>query len=250
MKSLVCRYWVVGLFLTVGLQELACQKSLTHQNLWWAGYYNTLVFNDRWYLFTEFENRRFFEPSVQHQAFVRSHMHRVFSNGWDVSAGLAYFGTWPDNPEAENSIAVPEFRQHLEAIQRHNMGRISVDHRYRLESRFFRNVNADRSELEPGYTFGAFRFRYRLQFVVPLWTLKNERPLVFKVNDELHINIGEKIRYNVFDQNRFYLGLGHSILPNVFVEIGYLRWFQQRITGVDFFTRNIIRLSVFHRIEV
>ncbi len=248
MQRMIFRFGAIGLLLLAISTGLAGQKSFTYQNLWWGGYYNTLVFNDRWYLFTEIENRRFMDPSVQHQGFVRAHLHRVLGNGWDVSAGLAYFGTWPDNPEGDNRLAVPEFRQHVEAIQKHNMRRVSIDHRYRFESRFFHNVNADRSELEPGYAFGAFRFRYRLQFVVPLWTLKNERPLVLKVNDELLINIGEKIRYNVFDQNRLYVGLGHSIFPDLFVEVGYLRWFQQRVTGTDYYSRNIVRLSLFHRI--
>ena len=60
--------------------------------------------------------------------------------------------------------------------------------------------------------FYANRFRYRLQASVPLNKPEISAGAFFAVvNDEIWVNFGKEIRFNVFDQNRAYAGFGYQI---------------------------------------
>ena len=70
------------------------------------------------------------------------------------------------------------------------------------------------------------------------------------INDEIMFNAGKNIIYNTFDQNRIYSALQVGFNDNLAIELGYLKSFQQRVNGIDYFNRNIIRLSIFHKINL
>jgi hypothetical protein len=77
---------------------------------------------------------------------------------------------------------------------------------------------------------------------------ERKHPLKLKISNEILLNAGSKVVRNTFDQNRFYTGVNYAITKNISVECGYLNWFQQRPTGDQFYNRNILRLSLFHKI--
>jgi hypothetical protein len=64
------------------------------------------------------------------------------------------------------------------------------------------------------------------------------------------INAGEKIIKNTFDQNRVYAAIQYGINQNIAIEFGYLNSFQQRASGIDYFNRDIIRFSIFHKMNL
>lgn len=64
------------------------------------------------------------------------------------------------------------------------------------------------------------------------------------------INAGQKIVYNTFDQNRIYAGLQYGFNKNITFELGYLNSFQQRAGGVDYYDRDIIRFTLYHKINL
>ncbi len=115
-----------------------------------------------------------------------------------------------------------------------------------MEERFFRN--ADKNGLLPGTTF-FWRFRYRLQGEYSFWKKENQY-LKAIVYDELLINAGENIVKNTFDQNRIYGALQYDVNENITLELGYLNCFQQRASGVDYFDRDIIRFTFYHKINL
>ena len=244
--------WIL-LLVTVWLFSGAVQaqetKQITNQNLIWYGYFNTLNFSEKFFLTTEFQERHFVLPFAQSQFLIRPHLHRKLNDGWDVALGMCVF--WQNtNDPYKTSITVPELRPHLEFNQKQKLKRINIEHRYKLESRFFHNTNAARTDLEDGYFFGNFRFRYRLQLVIPLIRYNNEGSLKLKISDELLINAGHSIVLNTFDQNRFYAGINSDITKNISFEIGYLNWFQKRVTDADYYNRHILRFTLSHRINL
>ncbi len=139
---------------------------------------------------------------------------------------------------------VPELRPHVELAYRQRLKRINIDQRYRMEARFFHQTNAARTELEDGYAFNNFRFRWRIQGAVPLWKIDNKRSLRVRVSNELHVNLGRKIQINVFDQNRIYGGFSVDFLPNLSFDVGYMNWFQQKPDG-NFLTETYFGLPPF-----
>lgn len=238
------------LFLLVVTNSVFAQKEITKQSLVWYSLFTTLEFNERWYFQNEIQERHFINPTAQHQFILRSHTHRLLGKtGWEASIGGCVFFQKPNDPNAAIKLTVPEVRPHLEFAYKQKLDKISFDHRFRVEARFFHNVNESRTELEDGFEHSNYRFRYKLQATIPLFKMDENRVLKFKVYDELFINAGNKILTNVFDQNRVYAGLNYDILKNLSFEVGYLNWFQQKTDG-DFFDRDILRFTVFHKLNL
>jgi hypothetical protein len=238
------------LFLLVVTNSVFAQKEITKQSLVWYGLFTTLEFNERWYFQNEIQERHFINPTAQHQFIVRSHMHRILGKtGWEASISACFFFQNPNDPNAAVKLTVPEVRPHLEFVYKQKLDKITFDHRFRAEVRFFNNFNESRTELEDGFEYSNYRFRYKLQATIPLFKMDENRALKFKVSDELFINAGNKIVTNVFDQNRVYAGLNYDILNNLSFEVGYLNWFQQKPDGF-FFDRDILRFTVFHTLNL
>ena len=223
------------------------QKNIINQSLVWYSYFQTLQFNDELSLHSEIVERRFTNPDVQHQFLIRTHLHRQLGkSGWEGSVGMCLFFQNPNNPEAAVKLTVPELRPHIQMTYKQLLKNITLEHRYRLEARFFHNTNLPKTELEDGYDFGNLRFRYRLQATIPIVKLGIDKALKLKVADEIYANIGSKIGINVFDQNRIYIGANVDVLANVAVEIGYMNWFQEKVDAT-FYNRNILQFSVYHK---
>lgn len=121
-----------------------------------------------------------------------------------------------------------------------------MNNRFQVEERFFHNANDE--GLQPGTTFN-WRFRYRLQGEYNFWKKENQY-LKAIVHDEIMINAGKNIVNNTFDQNRIYAALQYGVNKNIALELGYLKSFQQRASGVDYFNRDIIRFAFFHKINL
>ena len=63
-------------------------------------------------------------------------------------------------------------------------------------------------------------------------------------------NFGKKIIKNTFDQNRIYAAIHYGLNSNLAFELGYLNSFQRRANGIDYFNRDIIRFSIFHKFKI
>jgi hypothetical protein len=237
------------LFLLVVTNSVFAQKETKKQSLLWYSMFSTFEFSDKWYFQNEIQQRHFVNPTAQHQFIVRSHIHRILGNtGWETSFGACVFFQNPNDPNATVKLTVPEVRPHLEFAYKQKLDKVIFDHRFRGEARFFHNVNTTGTELEDGYEYANYRFRYKVQATIPLFKIVENRALKFKIYDELFINAGSQIVTNVFDQNRVYAGLNYDVFKNLSFEVGYLNWFQQKPDG-HFFNRKILRFTVFHKLN-
>ncbi|MFZ1688112.1 MAG: DUF2490 domain-containing protein [Flavobacteriales bacterium] len=225
-------------------------KTKTNQQLVWFVYNNTLTFSPKWALATDIQERRFINPSAQHQFLVRTKVQYTLGQGWDVGLGGCIFWQSPNDPNSTSDLVVPELRPHLEVSQKQKVRFFKINHRYKAEARFFHHVQ--NGELRDGYSFRNFRFRYRLGIDVPLLKSADKKldRLTLRVNDEIHLNAGEQVVMNTFDQNRIYAGISYSATPDLSIEVGYLNWFQEQPSGDDYFNRNIFRLAINHKISL
>lgn len=221
-------------------------KEVTHQQLVWFSYSVALTFNNRWSLITEVQERRFINPDRHHQFLARTQARYALGRNWEAELGFTYFLQSPNDPKATERLAVPELRPHIQLSYAQPLGRVSISHRYRAEKRFFRNTS--NGELAPGYNTN-YRFRYKLGVAYRL-TYLNDRPLKLEVSDEIHLNTGDKILYNRFDQNRIYAGLSYAVSEKLEVSVGYLNWYQQRDAGNQFYNRHIVQLAISHNIDL
>jgi hypothetical protein len=233
------------------VQPVWSQKSITNQDLIWYGMSTTLKLNNKWYFQNEISERHFINPIRQHQLVLRGHVHRILGNsGWEGSAGMCLFLQNPNDPNSTIQLTIPELRPHVEMAMKQKLSGFSIDHRYRVEARFFHNTNSNSTELEDDYRFGNYRFRYRVQVAIPIFKIREKQFFKVKFGEEIFINAGSNIIYNPFDQNRLNAGISVDCFPNVTFDVDYLNWFQQRSSGDDYFNRDILRFTLFHTISL
>ncbi|MCK7591745.1 DUF2490 domain-containing protein [Subsaxibacter sp. CAU 1640] len=216
------------------------QKNVDHQNLLWTRYALKLKINDSWSVSQEIEERTYWFPWRQHQFVTRTMGRYNFKNGFGVGAGFAYFRqSLPQDPEVNVNYTQPELRSEFELTYTHSLSeKLSMNHRYWNELRYFKEEGQD-------YEYGNMRLRYRLEL-----QYKHSASLTFRAFDEIFINLGENIVNNTFDQNRYGASIQYMPIKNFGLELGYINWFQQRPSGVDFYNRNIVRVTVHHTIDV
>ena len=232
--------------LTSTIATAQTKKNINNQNLLWTRYYNQFELNPKWSIHSEFDNRVFLDSIVQNLFVVRVQGRRKISEQVELGAGLVYFSVATQDPEVNLGFNIPEYRSQQDVTWKINWNKIELNQRFQIEERFFQN--SDWQGLTSGTTF-FWRFRYRLQGEYTFW--KNEKQFLKAiVYDEIMINAGKNVVYNTFDQNRIYASLQYGISSSVALELGYMNSFQQRATRVDYFDRNIIRLSVFHKLKI
>ncbi len=222
------------------------KKNVDHQSILWTRYYNQLTLNHKWTIHTEFDNRIFIKPVEENLFVFRTQGKYKINEQLEIGAGFAYFAVATQIPEITNDFKIPEYRIQQDITLKNSIGKFILNQRLQIEERFIHKAN--KLELLHGTTF-SFRFRYRIQADCTLWKKEN---LYLKAlfSDEIMINAGKEIIKNTFDQNRIYAALQYGINKNIAFEIGYLKSFQQRSSGTDYFDRDIIRLSIFHKIKL
>lgn len=234
------------LFLTCSFLYAQTEKNIDHQSLLWTRYYNLLTINEKWSLHSEFDNRIFLNPVEENLYEFRVQGRYKIEDNFEVGTGFAYFSVATQVPEITTDFNVPEYRGQQDIIWKQDIGKITLLQRFQIEERFFHNINNE--GLLPGTTF-YWRFRYRLQGEYSFWKKENQF-LKAILSDELMINRGKNVVKNTFDQNRIYAALQYGINKNITLELGYLNSFQQRASGFDYFNRDIIRFTFFHKINL
>ncbi|MEY3498577.1 MAG: hypothetical protein RL308_246 [Bacteroidota bacterium] len=222
------------------------KKSIDNQSLLWTRYYNQLELNAKWSIHSEFDNRIFLSPLVQNLFVLRVQGRYKVLEQIELGAGFTYFSVATQDPDIDSKFNKPEYRIQQDATLKQNLGKINLNQRFQVEERFFQNF--DNEGLTSGSTF-FWRFRYRIQGDYNFWQ-KKKQFLKAIISDEIMINAGKKAVTNTFDQNRIYAGLQYGINSTFALELGYMSSFQQRSTGVDYFNRNIIRLSIYHKLKI
>lgn len=237
---------IIFFFFVSFVCQAQSEKKIDHQNILWTRYYNQLLLSEKWSLHSEFDNRLFLKPTQENLYVIRIQGRYKINDHLEAGAGFAYFSVDTQLPEINPDYNTPEYRVQQDLTWKETIGKFGINQRFQLEERFIQNANKE--ELLPGTTF-FWRFRYRLQADYIFW--KKEKQLLKAVaSDEIMFNFGKKIIKNTFDQNRIYAALHYGLNSNVAFEVGYLNSFQRRSNGIDYFNRDIIRITIFHKIKI
>ena len=240
---------VLKLLLLAGLISplLSAQslKKTDQQTLTWIRYYNILPVTEKWAIHSEIDNRSFLNPVHENLFVLRIQGRYRIHKNLDLGGGFAYFNVNTQDPHTDPDYSVPEYRIQQDATFVNEIAKITFHNRFQLEERFIQKAN--KTELLDDFSF-AYRFRYRLQATFDLWK-KEKQSLKGTISDEVMFNFGKDNKRNTFDQNRVYAALRYQFDPNIGLEVGYLKSFQRRSSGIDFYDRDIIRFTVYHRIN-
>lgn len=221
------------------------QKNIDQQTLTWIRYYNIFPLSEKWAIHSEFDNRSFVNPVHENLFVIRSQVRYRPNKIMDFGGGFAYFHVNTQNEKTDPDFSVPEYRAQQDLTFINDIAKITFHNRFQIEERFIQKADKDRLLNE--FSF-AFRFRYRLQSMFTIWE-KEKRSIKGTISNEILFNKGKDNRNNTFDQNRFYVAMRYHFNPNIGLELGYLKSFQRRSSGVDFYDRDIIRCTFYHRIN-
>lgn len=236
MRTLFCFCWALFTF----TPNLYAQKEISYQRLVWGRYYLRVKLNDKWTIHQEMEGRQYATPWRFHHFINRTQLGYTFNSAWNANLGLVYsLQSQPQDPNIRAYKNVAELRPQVEVGNKQKLGeRWQLGQRYRFDVRFFEQ--ADHS-----FKFTNARFRYQAELQYKL-----TEQIAFKAFDEVHLNIGKSILYNVFDQNRCGVSAQWTANKYLGIEMGYVNWFQQRPSGEDFYNRDIWRLTIHHSIHL
>jgi hypothetical protein len=181
----------------------------------WLMYFGNHKLSDRIGIHAEIQLRRNEWFSASQQLLLRTGLDYYTKGGNRFTVGYAYVETHPygDFPVAN---AFPEHRIWQQFLTSQTIGKVKLSHRYRLEQRMI--GNASTGEIKNGRYEN--RFRYMAKATVNLTS--GDHALFLAAYDEVFVNFGREVAYNIFDQNRLYGAIGITLSPHVKLELGYL----------------------------
>jgi hypothetical protein len=173
------------------------QKSIEYNNQQWLHYYNQSKITEKWTFLGDFGYRWKNNFSEKTQYIVRIGAGFQLNSTISLNAGIAYLGTYKGD-----EIYRTELRPYQDLVVKNKYLKATIEHRIRAEQRFFKTKSTGADNFN-------FRFRYRWMTTIPVITFNAENPykkLSINIGDEIFINAGKEIVYNVFDQNRLLIG--------------------------------------------
>ena len=201
----------------------------------WVGANSTLRLTDRWSLFAQGEVRHWKLASDLNEILLRGAVHYDFSPRVMGGLGYVYVDFSPFEEGANGGRDLTENRLYQQLALKQSWARATLEHRIRLEQRWFDKSGVD--DYKPGTTDYSNRGRYRLQVVIPVNHESLQSGTYFiNLNNETFLNIGEEEK--VFDQNRLAMGGGHQFTPYTNLQLGLL-WQARR-------SDNFFRLQLYY----
>jgi Protein of unknown function (DUF2490) len=224
----------------------ATEKTIHTREQLWFGYFNQTRITNKVGLWMDVHYRltdNFVERPFQF--IIRPALNFYIKDNLRLQTGYAYVAHYP----AEGlETTRPEHRAWQQIWWNQKYKGLTTLQWLRLEERFNRKIAND--ELQPGYNFN-YRLRYNFSFFIPLKgkELVAKTPFIALI-DEVFINFGERIVYNTFEQNRFFIGIGYQITSHMNVQTGYMNIFQQEASGNSYWSTHAIRLFLFQTLDL
>jgi hypothetical protein len=179
-----------------------------------GGWYLTnakFVLSEKWSAWTEVQTRawRITDRFYYHE--LKGGFSYQINPSANALMGFGQYGTY-DNTENFKSPVTHEFRMWEQMTLTNNIGRLKLEHRYRIEQRFFGENYRN-------------RFRYRLNGLIPLnhKTISNGT-FYLSVYDEIFLNN----RAPHFERNRIFGGAGYQFNKVATFQAGYLNQYDYR----------------------
>jgi hypothetical protein len=186
----------------------------------WLMYFGDHPVSDRWGIHLEAQFRRTNGGLAPQQLLLRPAVNFTVNPHLILTGGYGYVRTsrYGDFPAA---AAFPEHRFFEQALIKHKLGRVGVQHRLREEQRLVGSIPAPAFDVESWETRNRFRYMLRGDIPLPFGNPRNRRWGI-GLYDEVFYQFGENRGARYFDQNRAYGALTYKLTPTNRLEFGYL----------------------------
>jgi hypothetical protein len=194
----------------------------------------------KWGLHLEGQYRRHDIITQWQQLLLRPAVNYEVNPNLMLTAGYAFVKTHRYG-EYPVLAAFPEHRIWQQALVKHGMGKWGLSHRYRLEQRY---LGETRPQSGGGTELLRWRyenrFRYMFRVMRPL-----KGPWGIALYDEFFLNFGHNVAANIFDQNRAYAAITHSLWKATRLEVGYLNQIVQQRNGRIFENNHTLQIAIY-----
>lgn len=216
--------------------------STTNYNAWYS-YFGDHPVSKRWEVHLEGQWRRHDLGPKWQQLLLRPGVNFELNPNVILTAGYGFVDTFQygDYPVP---YRFPEHRLFQQALLKHKVGKLDLQHRYRLEQRFF-GVRSDSAIDIIDDSRHENRFRHLTRVNIPLTQDKKYYIATF---DEFFINFGKNVAANIFDQNRAYVAMGLPVARGTKIEIGYMLQIIQQRNGRVFEYNHTLQVNLFSNI--
>jgi hypothetical protein len=169
-----------------------------------------------------------------------------FSVNKHLSVLQGYVYSWnPIYGKQPASYVNNEHRIFEQVVYKHQIGRLNISHRGRLEQRFVEvHQNNNGEVIDKGYDLFLNRVRYRLMINIPLNHAKMDPKTIYaSFYDEAFLEFGSNVIYHKPDQNRLFTGLGYQVNKQFGIQGGFFYQTLIKLSGVK--QENNIGFQVF-----
>jgi hypothetical protein len=196
----------------------------------WSVLSGKYTFNKHWNLYAEGQVR---SQQTIHDFYYHEYKGGVgynFKNNGSILLAAGHYTTYQPEGEFTNPN-VTEFRLWEQFVLNNNIGRVKIEHRYRIEQRF----------ISSGYRN---RFRYRINALLPFGHTKIENHTLYaSVFNEIFVSNETPF----FEQNRAFAGLGYQFDEHVTVLGGFINRFDNTVNGTQI-SKNFLQMNLFFTI--
>lgn len=220
------------------------EKDVSYGNQQWIQYYNEIRLTENWSWLTDGGFRWSDGLSNSSQYIVRTGAGYTINPDFSISAGVAQLGFYTDN-----ELNRFEFRPYQEMNLTNHIGSIDINHRYRIEQRFF--CSNENGLFASSNTFN-FRFRYGITFSILVVKLSEESPdkaIFLNIGNEIFINAGSDVTNNVFDQNRFTISPTLQLSEQLSFSFTWNIQYAGTSTPGDFNADDVFWLQIKHNLD-
>ena len=218
--------WLLTLSLPSKSNAQTAQDSNFHG---WLMYFGDHPVSDRWGVHLEAQFRRTNGGLAPQQLLLRPGVNYTINSHLMLTGGYAFVRTsrYGDFPAV---AAFPEHRFFEQALVKHKLGKVGIQHRFRLEQRLVGSVPAPDLDVERWETRNRFRYMLRGDIPLPIGDRANRR-FGIGLYDEVFYQFGANRGARYLDQNRAYGALTYKITKNNRLEFGYLHQYVAQRNG-------------------
>jgi hypothetical protein len=220
----------------------AQRQTYTNTNGWLV-FNADVALNEKWAVLFDASARRsgtWDEPMAN---FVRGGLAYEVTDHVRVAVGANWSRSYPYG-ELPSDYPVTERRVWEQVQISHEIGRLDLSHRYRLEQRF-RGRRNDPEVDQIDHWERSNRFRYQVRGTLPLSGDAIEPgELYLSAANEIFIGIGRHVQYNIFDQDRATFSVGYRLTRNWRTEVGFLEHVIFKPNGTDVERNHTLTLTL------
>lgn len=173
----------------------------------WFIYFGNQKINPKWNWHNEVQYRNYNFIGDTNQLILRTGIgYNLTEDNNNLLLGYGFINTQKYIPNSDEKTDSNEHRIYQQFITKQKLGRVLIQHRYRIEERFLANDFQ-------------LRFRYFLGVNIPLNKKVMEKNTIYLSGyNELFINAESPL----FDRNRLYGALGFVFNKNLKIETGFM----------------------------